>query len=95
MSYYIISMTTFFFHCSVLQVIMACLFIVLVGVLVLKGNWYEKIFDHKKIPLKQLLLHYESISTAEVHEIEHKYAVALKKEDPTTAHSVEIRDTNV
>lgn len=74
---------------------MACLFVVLVGVLVLKGNWYEKIFDHKKTPLPQLLLHYKSISTAEVHEIEHKYAAKLKEEDPSTAHSVVIRDSAV
>lgn len=78
------------------QVIMACLFIILVGVLVLMGDWYEKIFDHKKVPLAELLLHYSSISTSEVHEIEHKYAVQLKKEDPSTAHSVDIsKDTPV
>ena len=78
---------------SVLQVFMACAFIILVGVLILKGNWYEKIFDHKKTPLPQLLLHYSSITTPQVQQIEHSYATQLKKEDPTTAHVVEIRDT--
>ena len=68
---------------------MACTFILLVGILVLKGDWYEKIFDHKKVtPLAQLLLHYDSISTHEVQSIEHSYAKQLKEKDPTTAHSV-------
>jgi hypothetical protein len=81
---------------SVLQVLMACAFIFLVGVLILLGDWYEKIFDHKKTPLPQLLLHYgTSISTPEVQEIEHAYATKLKKADPTTAHSVAIRDTSI
>ena len=72
---------------------MACTFIFLVGVLILKGDWYEKIFDHKKTPLPQLLLHYTSITTPQVAQIEHSYATKLKKEDPTTAHVVEVHET--
>lgn len=69
---------------------MVCTFIILVGVLVLKGDWYEKIFDHKKVkPLAQLLLHYDSISTAQVHHIEHSYVEKIKKDDPTSVHNVE------
>ena len=69
---------------------MACLFIILVGVLVLKGNWYEKIFDGKKVkPLAELLLHYDHISGAEVHEIEHSYAAQVLKDDPTSVHVVD------
>lgn len=75
---------------------MACLFIVLVGVLVLRGDWYEKIFDNKKVkPLAQLLLHYDSITTPQLHEIEHGYAAQLKREDPTSQHSVAVQDTSV
>ena len=69
---------------------MACMFIVLVGVLVLRGNWYEKIFDNKRVkPLAELLLRYKSISSAEVHEIEHRYAEEIKKDDPTSVHVVD------
>jgi hypothetical protein len=75
---------------SVLQVCMACLFIVLVGVLVLAGDWYEKIFDHKKVkPLAELLLRYDAVSNAEVQEIEHSYAAQIKREDPTSVHVVD------
>lgn len=69
---------------------MACLFIVLVGVLVLRGNWYEKIFDNKKVkPLAELLLHYDSISNAQVHKIEHTYAERIKEGDPESVHVVD------
>ena len=73
---------------------MACLFVVLVGVLLLKGDWYEKIFDHKKVkPLAELLLHYDSITTPQLHEIEHTYAANIKKEDPTSKHVLELPGT--
>ena len=69
---------------------MACLFIILVGVLVVRGVWYEKIFDKKKVkPIAELLLRYDQISNAEVQQIEHSYAVQIKKEDPTSQHVVE------
>ena len=69
---------------------MACLFIILVGILVVKGAWYEKIFDHKKVkPIAELLLHYNNISNAEVQEIEKSYAKEIKRDDPTSQHMVD------
>ena len=73
------------------QVCMVCLFLVLVGVLVLRGDWFEKIFDHKRVtPIAELLLRYNQISNAELQQIEHNYAVEIKREDPTSKHVVEM-----
>ena len=70
---------------------MACLFIILVGVLVVRGVWYEKIFDHKRVkPIAELLLRYDQISNAEVQQIEKSYAEQIKKDDPTSQHVVEL-----
>ena len=69
---------------------MVCLFIILVGVLVVRGVWYEKIFDHKRVkPIAELLLRYDQISNAEVQQIEKSYAEQIKRDDPTSQHVVE------
>ena len=69
---------------------MVSLFILLVGVLMLKGDWYEKVFDHKAKPIEELLVHYMSASSAEIQEIEHRHALELQAEDPTSKHVTEL-----
>lgn len=74
------------------QAMMVCLFLMLVGVLLLEGKWWQKVFIAKRAkPLPLPLVHYGDTTAHELHEVEHEYAAKLKKEDPALEHELELR----
>ena len=71
---------------------MVCVFLILVGVLLLEGKWWEQKFLHKRAkPLPILLTRYTDTTATKLREVEHEYVEQLKREDPTLEHQLELK----
>lgn len=70
------------------QFVMVCLFLIVTGLLLLEGKWWERIPLHPAKPVELGLIHYgDHASPGDLHEAEHALAIRSKPDSKTAVNT--------